>query len=75
MILIMNQYTYIPNGKTIHSSAHLEDHQITVDNNALKNGGRQRNITHGGDVIPLNVSSGLVTMDMQPQTDSELSIT
>ena len=75
MILIMNQYAYIPNGKTIHSSAQLEDHGMTVDDRAFKNGGKQRMITHGGYVIPLNVRSGLVHMDMRPPTDSELSIT
>ena len=32
-------------------------------------------ITHGGYLIPLNVCPGLVNMDMQPPTNSELSIT
>ena len=31
VILIMHQYAYIPNGKTIHSAGQLEHHGITVD--------------------------------------------
>ena len=71
----MNQYAHIPNGKTIHSSAQLEYHWIKVDDRSLKTGGKQRIITHAGYVIPLNVRSGLVTMDMRPPTDAELSLT
>ena len=32
-------------------------------------------ITHSGYVIPFNVRSGLVTMDMRPPTNDELSLT
>ena len=32
-------------------------------------------ITHSGYVILFNVRSGLVTMDMRPPTDDELSLT
>ena len=31
VILIMHQYAYIPNGKTIHSAGQLEHHGIRVD--------------------------------------------
>ena len=70
-ILVMHQYAHIPNGKTIHSSAQLEAHSIIVDDKAIKNGGQQQLITHGGYVIPLSVCSGLVYMDMHPPTDAE----
>ena len=70
-ILVMNQYAHIPNGKTIHSSAQLEAHGVIVDDKAIKNGGQQRLITHGGYVIPLSVRSGLVYIDMHPPTDAE----
>ena len=72
IVLIMNQYAHLSNGKTIHSSAQLEAHGITVDDRAISNGGYQRIITQGGYVIPLQVRSGLVYMDMRPPTDSEL---
>ena len=72
LILIMNQYAHVPSGKTIHSSAQLESHGVTVDDKAIKNGGTQRIITHGGYVIPLSVRSGLAYMDIRPPTDAEL---
>ena len=75
LILIMNQYAHIPNGKTIHSSAQLEYHGIKVDDRSLKTGGKQRIITHAGYVIPLNVRSGLVTLVMRPPIDAKISLT
>ena len=74
VILIMHQYAHIPNGKTIHSAGQLEHHGITVDDRSRINGGKQRMITHSGYVIPFNVRSGLVTMDMRPPTDDELNL-
>ena len=35
VVLIMNQCAHMPNGKTIHSSAQLEAHDITVDDCAM----------------------------------------
>ena len=72
IILIMHQYAHIPNGKTIHYSVQLESHGVTVDDKAIKNGGNQRIITHGGYVIPLSVHSDLVYMDTCPPTDAKL---
>ena len=68
----MNQYAHLPNSKTIHSLIQLEAHGITVDDRALSNGGHQQIITPCGHVIPLQVQSGLVYMDMHPPTDAEL---
>ena len=62
IVLIMNQYAHVKNGKTIHSSAQLEAHGVTVDDRAISNDGYQHIITHGGYVIPLKVQSGLVYM-------------
>ncbi len=73
IVLIMNQYARVQKGHTVHSSAQLEAHGVTVDDCAIPNGGHQRIITHGGYVIPLQVRSGLVYMDMRPPTDKELS--
>ena len=74
IVLIMNQYAHIPTSKTIHASGQLEAHGVTVDDRAIPNGGYQRIITQGGYVIPLQVCSGLVYMDMRPSTDAELKI-
>ena len=72
VVLIMNQHAHMPNGKTIHSSAQLEAHGVTVDDHAMPNGGHQCVITQGGHVMPLQVRSSLVCMDMRPPTDAEL---
>ena len=71
----MHQYAHNLNGKTIHSSTELEHHGITVDDRSHKNSGKQDMIPHSGYVIPFNVRSGLITMDMAPPTDVELSLT
>ena len=74
VVLIMNQHAHSPNGKTIHLSAQLESHGITVDDKATPNGGHQHMMTPGGHVTPLQVHSGLVCMDMSPPTDAELDL-
>jgi hypothetical protein len=72
LVLIMNQCAGIGKGQTIHSSAQLESHGVTVDDRAVKNGGKQRIIVQGGHVIPLQIRTGLPYMDMRPPTDAEL---
>ena len=71
VILIMNQYAHMPQACTIHSSAQMEAFGIQVDDRARANGGHQRIITPEGYVIPLQVRSGLIYMDMRPYTDAE----
>ena len=72
VVLIMNQNAHTLNGKTIQSSAQLETHGVTVDDCATPNGGHQCVMTQGGHVMPLQVRSALVPMDMRPPTDAEL---
>ena len=74
VVVILNQYAHVKHGRTIHSAAQMEAHGIKVDDRAIPNGGKQRIITQGGFVIPLQVRSGLVYMDMRPPTDQELAI-
>ena len=74
IVLILNQYAHVKHGKTIHSSAQMEANGVEVDDRAIPKGGHQRIIAQGGYVIPLQVRSGLVYMDMRPPTDEELAI-
>ena len=73
VVLIMHQCAHMPGGKTIHSSAQLESHGMTVDDRAISNGGHQRMMAPCGHVIPLQVCSGLVCMDICKPTDAELA--
>ena len=74
VVVILNQYAHVKHGRTIHSAAQMEAHGIKVDDHAIPNGGKQRIIAQSGFVIPLQVRSGLVYMDMRPPTDQELAI-
>jgi hypothetical protein len=72
VILIMNQYAHMGQGKIIHSSAQLEVHGMDVNDKSLKAaGGRQRIITPEGYAIPLNIRSGLPYAMMRPYTNKE----
>ena len=74
VIVVMNQYAYTGNGKTIHSSAQLESYKQKVDDRSMKVGGEQRITTLDGYVIPLNIVDGLCYMRMRPYTDAEYDI-
>ena len=71
VIVIMNQYARVRNGKTIHSCVQLEAHKHEVDDKSNTAGARQRIITPDGYAIPLRIREGLVYMDMRPYTDRE----
>ena len=60
VILIMNQYAYIENGRTIHSCAQMEIFQSDVNDKSLKiPGGKQCITTLDGYCIPLNIKFDL----------------
>ena len=71
VVLTMNQCAHVLNSKTTHSSAQMEAHGITVDDRAIRNGGKQHIVTPDGHVMPLQVRSGLVCVDMRPPTSKE----
>jgi hypothetical protein len=72
LIVIMHQYAYSGQGKTIHSSGQLEHYQTKVDDRSIKVGGKQRLLTLDGYIIPLSIRSGLADLDMTSPTDAEL---
>ena len=70
VIVVMNQYAYTGNGKTIHSSSQLESYKQKVDDRSMKVGGEQRITTPDGYAIPLNIVDSLCYMRMRPYTDT-----
>ena len=72
VIVIMHQYAYMGDGKTIHSSAQLEHFENNVNDKSLKvAGGLQRIVTPDGYVHPLDIKNGLPYVPMRPYTDDE----
>jgi len=60
IFVIMHQYAYVTNNKTIHSSLQLEAFKNTVDDKyASAANGSQSILTNDGYVIPLNLRNGL----------------
>ena len=72
IILIMLQYAYKPDSKTIHSKLQLESFGSLVHDSTVLAGGHQVIVTHQGYVIPLHVCNGLCYVDMKPASDSDL---
>ncbi|EEC42961.1 predicted protein [Phaeodactylum tricornutum CCAP 1055/1] len=73
IILIMNQYAHLGQGKTIHSSAQLEHYRNHVEDRSRTVGGNQRIVTLDDYIIPLHIRQGLAYMDMRRPTDKELA--
>ena len=72
IILIMHQYARMPNSKTIHSCAQMEDYMVTINDKPAKVSGFTPFIqTLEGYRIPLSVLNGLIYMRMRPYTDEE----
>ena len=72
IILIIHQYARMPNAKTIHSCAQMEDYMVTINDKPAKVSGVTPFIqTLEGYQIPLSVLNGLVYMRMHPYTDEE----
>ena len=73
VIILLHQYAYLGQGKTIHSSGQMEHHGIDVCDKSKKiKSGKQRIVTIDGYTIPLAVRDGLVYMDMKPPTDIDM---
>ena len=72
VIVIMNQFAYVPHGKSILSCIQLEHFGNKVDDRSIKlNMGSQTIKTLDGYVMPLNFLNGLAYMPMRPFTDNE----
>jgi hypothetical protein len=69
--IILHQYAYTGNGKTILCSGQLEWYKQEVDDKSIKVGWKQGIKTLDGYVIPLDVKSCLPYVKMQPYTDEE----
>ena len=73
IIIIMHQYAYIGQSKTIHASIQMEAYKIQVDEKSKKiPGGKQRLTTPDGYLLPLNLIQGLAYLKIRPPTDYEL---
>ena len=53
ILVVLHQYAYHGQGKTIHSSPQMEAFGITVDDKAIKAGGTQPITAHHGLFCPL----------------------
>ena len=74
LILIMHQYAYYGQGKTIHSCCQLEQYKIDVCDKSRKiKGGKQRLITLEGQMVPFQIRGGLPYMEMSVPTDSDMA--
>ena len=72
IIVILNQFAHVPNGKTILSSIQLESFGNLVDDKSVKlKSGKQIIVTLDGYVLPLNFSRGLAYLSIRPFTDEE----
>ena len=67
ILVVLHQYAYHGQGKTIHSSPQMEAFGITVDDKSIKAGGTQTITAHHGFVLPLDIKDGLPYMLLRPQ--------
>jgi hypothetical protein len=74
VILIMHQYAYFGQGKTINASGQLEFFKNTVDEKSRIVGGKQCISTTDGYFIPLKIIQGLAYFSMRPPTDKEMDL-
>ena len=72
VLVILHQYAYVPQGKTIHSSIQLESFKNKVDDRSTKvAGGTQSITTLEGFTFPLNFVNGLPYLKIRPFSDQE----
>ena len=74
VILIMNQYAGMPDGKTIHSCGQMEYHKTQVNDKSAKAVGDHYNaclVLNEGHLIPISFVNGLPYIRMRPYTDEE----
>ena len=71
ILIVLHQYAYHGQGKTIHSSPQLEAFGNQVDDKAIKAGGTQTITTHKGVVLPLDIRDGLPYLTMRKPSLNE----
>lgn len=72
VIVIMNNYTYVPHHSTIHSSIQLEASGKIVHDKFMRTpGGSQCIITRTGLTHPIDIRNGLAYIPIHPFTDVE----
>ena len=72
IILVMNEYAHMPNGKSIHSCGQIEFFKAHVhDKSPTITGKAPCIMTLEGHVIPISIINGLPYIKMRPFTDSE----
>ena len=71
VIVILKNYAYHGQGRTIHSAGQIEYYKNQVNDKSMKVGGTQCIKTNEGYLIPLDIINGLPYMKMQPNTDKE----
>ena len=69
--MVLHQYAYHGQGKTIHSSPQMEAFGITIDDKSIKTGGTQTITAHRGFVLPLDIKDGLLYMLLRPPSARE----
>ena len=74
ILVVMHQYAYHGQGKSIHSSPQMEAFGITVDDKSIKAGGTQTITAHRGFVLPLDIRDGLPYMPLRPPSAREHQI-
>ncbi len=73
IILVMNQYAHMADGKTIHSSGQMEWFSVEVQDKTHRATGAMPYVkTLEGYVIPLTVRNGLAYMQMRAPTNDKL---
>jgi hypothetical protein len=71
-ILILIQYAYLGQGKTIYSAAKIDHYKHQVNDKFKVLGGQQTIITIEGVIIPLSIRSGLPYLDILPAFNAKL---
>ena len=71
MIMIMHQYAYMKDHKTIHCCVQLEHYKNKVYDKSVKYGGKQCLMTLDGVIVPFAIRQGLTYLDIRPPTDEE----
>ena len=71
VLVVLHQYAYHGQGRTIHSSPQMESFGIKVDDKSIKAGGTQTITAHHGFQFPLDIRDGLPYMPMRPPSAKE----
>ena len=71
IIAILHQYACVGRGNSIHCPIQFEYFKATVDDKAIKAGGKQHIITNDNYVLPLTIKNRSPYLDIKPCTDDQ----